>query len=109
MTIRDGVTLLLVSVSLAAFPFGACVQAQDVPKGDPVKGKQLWFADGCSYCHGTVGQGGRAAGPADRALPGPAGRSQLPGRPGPGPDPAGPRAATAIDELAGKPRKMGSS
>jgi mono/diheme cytochrome c family protein len=71
MTIRAGVTLLLVSVSLVALPFGVCVRAQDVPKGDPVKGKQLWFADGCSYCHGTVGQGGRAAGPrvAQRPMP----------------------------------------
>jgi mono/diheme cytochrome c family protein len=42
----------------------ACAQAQDAPKGDAAKGKQLWLTDGCSYCHGTVGQGGggRAAG-----------------------------------------------
>ena len=32
--------------------------AADVPKGDTVKGKQLFLTKGCSYCHGTVGQGG---------------------------------------------------
>jgi mono/diheme cytochrome c family protein len=42
----------------------ACAQAQDAPKGDAAKGKALWLGDGCSYCHGTVGQGGggRSAG-----------------------------------------------
>ena len=53
--------LVLTVVSLASL---ACVQAQDAPNGDAGKGKQLWLADGCSYCHGTVGQGGggRSAG-----------------------------------------------
>ena len=32
--------------------------AADVPKGDTAKGKQLFLTKGCSYCHGTVGQGG---------------------------------------------------
>jgi mono/diheme cytochrome c family protein len=32
--------------------------AADVPRGDTAKGKQLFLAKGCSYCHGTVGQGG---------------------------------------------------
>jgi mono/diheme cytochrome c family protein len=52
---------VLAAVSLF---FLACAQAQDAPKGDAAKGKQLWLTDGCSYCHGTVGQGGggRAAG-----------------------------------------------
>ena len=52
------------ALALASFAFGACAQAQDAPKGDAAKGKQLWLTDGCSYCHGTVGQGGggRAAG-----------------------------------------------
>jgi mono/diheme cytochrome c family protein len=51
-------------LALASLAFGACAQAQDAPKGDAARGKQLWLADGCSYCHGTVGQGGggRAAG-----------------------------------------------
>jgi mono/diheme cytochrome c family protein len=53
--------VVLTAVSLASL---ACAHAQDAPKGDAAKGKQLWLADGCSYCHGTVGQGGggRAAG-----------------------------------------------
>jgi mono/diheme cytochrome c family protein len=53
--------LVLTVVSLASL---ACAQAQDAPKGDAGKGKALWLADGCSYCHGTVGQGGggRSAG-----------------------------------------------
>jgi mono/diheme cytochrome c family protein len=52
---------VLATVSLFSL---ACAQAQDAPKGDAAKGKQLWLTDGCSYCHGTVGQGGggRAAG-----------------------------------------------
>jgi mono/diheme cytochrome c family protein len=52
---------VLAAVTLASL---VCAQAQDAPKGDAAKGKQLWLADGCSYCHGTVGQGGggRAAG-----------------------------------------------
>jgi mono/diheme cytochrome c family protein len=51
----------VVAVTLASL---ACAEAQDAPKGDAAKGKQLWLTDGCSYCHGTVGQGGggRAAG-----------------------------------------------
>ena len=51
----------VLAVTLASL---AGAQAQDAPKGDAGKGKQLWLADGCSYCHGTVGQGGggRAAG-----------------------------------------------
>jgi mono/diheme cytochrome c family protein len=53
--------ILLAAVSLASL---VCAQAQDPPKGDAAKGKALWLADGCSYCHGTVGQGGggRSAG-----------------------------------------------
>jgi mono/diheme cytochrome c family protein len=52
--------VVLAVVSLFAL---ACAQAQDAPKGEAAKGKALWLADGCSYCHGTVGQGGRSAGP----------------------------------------------
>jgi mono/diheme cytochrome c family protein len=57
--IRTGVVL-----ALASFAFLGTAQAQDAPRGDAAKGKALWLADGCSYCHGTVGQGGggRAAG-----------------------------------------------
>ena len=36
--------------------------AQDAPRGDAAKGKQLFTTIGCSQCHGFAGQGG-AAGP----------------------------------------------
>ena len=64
MMIRTRLALVLASVSMASFAFCACAKAQDAPRGDPARGKQLWLTDGCSYCHGTVGQGGggRAAG-----------------------------------------------
>jgi mono/diheme cytochrome c family protein len=51
------------ALALLSFVFGASAQAQDAPKGDAAKGKQLWLTDGCSYCHGTVGQGGGGRGP----------------------------------------------
>ena len=54
----------IVVLALASFAWGACAQAQEAPTGDAARGKQIYLADGCSYCHGTVGQGGggRAAG-----------------------------------------------
>jgi mono/diheme cytochrome c family protein len=27
-------------------------------QADPARGRQLYVANGCGYCHGTVGQGG---------------------------------------------------
>ena len=53
-----------VVLTLGSLASAICAGAQDAPKGDPAKGRQLWLTDGCSYCHGTVGQGGggRAAG-----------------------------------------------
>jgi mono/diheme cytochrome c family protein len=39
---------------LALPPVVIAAQAQ----GDPGKGRQLYVANGCAYCHGTVGQGG---------------------------------------------------
>ena len=42
----------------------ATTQAQDgPPRGDAANGKRIYLADGCALCHGTVGQGGRGAGP----------------------------------------------
>ena len=32
--------------------------AADNPKGDATKGRALFMTNGCSYCHGTAGQGG---------------------------------------------------
>jgi mono/diheme cytochrome c family protein len=48
--------LARLTLVLAIGTSGAC--AQDAPGGDAAKGKQLFMADGCAYCHGTVGQGG---------------------------------------------------
>lgn len=43
-------------VSLPAFAVSAW--GADAVQGDPVKGRQLYTSIGCSYCHGTAGQGG---------------------------------------------------
>jgi mono/diheme cytochrome c family protein len=32
--------------------------AADNPKGDAMNGRALFMTNGCSYCHGTAGQGG---------------------------------------------------
>jgi mono/diheme cytochrome c family protein len=38
---------------------GAAALAQSAsPSGDAARGKQLFTTIGCTYCHGTVGQGG---------------------------------------------------
>jgi len=49
-------TALSFLLASAAWLSGAV--AQDAPAGDAARGKQLYMTDGCSYCHGTVGQGG---------------------------------------------------
>src|SRR5581483_5795264 len=48
-------TILALLAAIAWVPWAA---AQDAGGGDAAKGKQLYLKDGCSYCHGTVGQGG---------------------------------------------------
>jgi mono/diheme cytochrome c family protein len=51
--------LLRVAATLAvAFAAGTAAFAQGQPSGDAARGKQLYSANGCAYCHGTVGQGG---------------------------------------------------
>jgi len=46
----------VLAVTLAA---GVAALAQSgQPSGDAIRGKQLYTTNGCSYCHGTVGQGG---------------------------------------------------
>jgi mono/diheme cytochrome c family protein len=64
MTMKTRNTIACLLVSAASLGFAAGALAQDAPAGDAAKGKQLWLGDGCSYCHGTVAQGGggRAAG-----------------------------------------------
>jgi mono/diheme cytochrome c family protein len=48
---------LVLSFAVAAAAF-ATASAQDAPSGNAAKGKELYIKDGCSSCHGTVGQGG---------------------------------------------------
>ena len=57
-----GIVIMLSAVTAAAF-------AQASPAGDPVAGKRVFVASGCSTCHGISGQGGGFAGP--RLAPGP--------------------------------------
>jgi len=45
---------LMVTIGLSA----GSAWAADAAKADPAKGRQLYLTNGCSYCHGTVGQGG---------------------------------------------------
>ena len=44
--------LLTMCVSLPAL-------AQQAPRGDAQRGREVYIAKGCSYCHGTMGQGAR--------------------------------------------------
>lgn len=53
----------LAAAVVAALPTVVAAQQQGSPAGDPAKGKQVFMADGCFECHGTVGQGGRLTGP----------------------------------------------
>jgi len=47
---------LLSVVTLLAAPLSLASAAQT--QADPARGRQLYVANGCAYCHGTVGQGG---------------------------------------------------
>lgn len=53
-------TILRISVvATMTMAAGAVALAQGAaPAGDAARGKQLFTVNGCSYCHGTVGQGG---------------------------------------------------
>jgi len=46
------------AVLFVALTAGVAAFAQGGPSGDAARGKQLYTTIGCSYCHGTVGQGG---------------------------------------------------
>jgi mono/diheme cytochrome c family protein len=50
MILRFSAAVLALSVS--------CAFAAEAPKGDPAKGRDSYTTKGCSYCHGTAGQGG---------------------------------------------------
>jgi mono/diheme cytochrome c family protein len=53
------VTRTLFIAACATIAFGAVsARAQDAPKGDVAKGKEIYMTDGCFLCHGRVGQGG---------------------------------------------------
>jgi mono/diheme cytochrome c family protein len=49
--------VLRVSLVMLAFSISSAL-AVEAPKGDPAKGRQSYMTKGCSYCHGTAGQGG---------------------------------------------------
>jgi mono/diheme cytochrome c family protein len=53
-----GIALTRFMFAAALLASGSAAYAQSAPSGDAVKGRQLYMSDGCSYCHGTVGQGG---------------------------------------------------
>jgi mono/diheme cytochrome c family protein len=48
----------LLTISASAILLAAPAFAASAPSGDAAKGKQLFTTIGCSYCHGTAGQGG---------------------------------------------------
>jgi mono/diheme cytochrome c family protein len=62
----------ILALCVASALITASARAQDPAKPTAAqveRGYVLFLADGCSQCHGTVGQGSRAAGP--RIAPGP--------------------------------------
>ena len=69
------VGIVAAAAALMAFATAASAQnsggQQAAPQGDAKAGQQLFLADGCWECHGTVGQGGVITGPrlARTALP----------------------------------------
>ncbi|HLH87142.1 MAG TPA: cytochrome c [Xanthobacteraceae bacterium] len=61
MMTRTMLRTLFAAAACTAIAVGATavsVRAQDAPKGDVARGKQIYMADGCFLCHGRVGQGG---------------------------------------------------
>lgn len=62
-------TAVIATFALISLPVAAQTAAQTT--GDSQHGHELFLADGCSQCHGTVGQGG-AAGPRIAPNPPPA-------------------------------------
>ena len=49
---------ILTISSAVLLAFAGPAIAASAPSGDAAKGKQLFATIGCSYCHGTAGQGG---------------------------------------------------
>ena len=50
---------LVLSAVFGTFSISIPALAQPASRGDAQKGQQLYVAKGCSYCHGTMGQGAR--------------------------------------------------
>lgn len=49
----------MVRIVIAVLAFSvSSAWAADAPGGDAAKGRALYMTNGCSYCHGTAGQGG---------------------------------------------------
>lgn len=70
ITVNKTTTLLALFATMAGLPVAATAQAVTSPVVSPgaadeaERGRQLFMANGCFSCHGTVGQGGeRSAGP----------------------------------------------
>lgn len=59
MNERIRVALLALSATLAVF--APAHAADEPPKGDAKRGRQIFVDDGCFQCHGRYGQGGRGA------------------------------------------------
>ena len=58
------VRVVLTACAVLALLLGsAWAQEQKAPAGNAARGKQIYMADGCFQCHGTVGQGSRVTGP----------------------------------------------
>jgi len=51
-------TILRTSVILLVAAAASLAQGAQQAAGDAARGKQLYTTIGCSYCHGTAGQGG---------------------------------------------------
>jgi mono/diheme cytochrome c family protein len=49
---------LAAAIAVSAVASAAGAQDASSSAGDPATGKALYMRDGCSSCHGTVGQGG---------------------------------------------------
>ena len=68
VTLKKTVTLLALCAAGAGLPLWAAAQAVTSPVVSPgaaddvERGRQLYMANGCFSCHGTVGQGGERSG-----------------------------------------------
>jgi mono/diheme cytochrome c family protein len=59
-----GFTFATLAVTVLGAGAFATAQAQNAPRGDAARGKDIYLRDGCFTCHGRSGQGGAYEGPA---------------------------------------------